>query len=54
MLYLNQTVVFWSTHQEYLGIGGGTGEPVKDPETFDELFYNLSVLENLGKAPAGL
>ena len=40
--------------QEYLGIGGGTGEPVKDAETFDELFFNLSELENLGKGSAGM
>ena len=40
--------------QEYLGIGGGTGEPAKDTETFDELFFNLSELENLGKGSAGL
>jgi len=42
-----------SNAQEYLGIGGGTGEPAQDAETFDELFYNLSVLENLGKGSAG-
>jgi len=42
-----------SDAQEYLGVGGGTGEPAQDAETFDELFYNLSVLENLGKGSAG-
>ena len=29
-------------------------EPAKDTETFDELFFNLSELENLGKGFAGL